>query len=53
MKTFFSKEMKIALVVIAGIIALFFGMNFLKGLSFLANDNKYMIEFDDLSGVSV
>ncbi len=53
MKMFFSKEMKIALVVIAGIIALFFGMNFLKGLSFLANDNKYVIEFDDLSGVSV
>lgn len=48
----FTKEIKIALVAIAGVVILFFGMKFLKGLSFFSNNNTYFIEFDDLSGVS-
>ena len=47
-----TKEIKIALVAIVGVVALFFGMSFLKGLSFFGNNNTYYIEFDDLSGVS-
>ncbi len=47
-----TKEIKIALVAIAGVIALFFGMSFLKGLSLFGNKNTYHIEFEDLSGVS-
>ena len=39
-----TKEIKIALVAIAGVIALFFGMSFLKGLSLFGNKNTYHIE---------
>lgn len=46
------KEIRIALVAIAGIVVLFFGMNFLKGLQLFANDNTYYISFDDISGLS-
>ena len=45
-------EIKIALVAIVGIVVLFFGMNFLKGLHLFANDNSYYISFDDISGLS-
>lgn len=47
----FSKEMKIALVAIVGIIVLFFGMNFLKGLKVWSSDNVYYITFKDVSGL--
>ena len=45
-------EIKIALVAIVGIVILFFGMNFLKGLHLFASDNSYYISFDDISGLS-
>ena len=45
-------EIRIALVAIAGIVILFFGMNFLKGLHLFSNDNSYYISFDDISGLS-
>ena len=41
---YFTKEVKIALVAIAGVVVLFFGMNFLKGL------NNYYVQFSDMSG---
>lgn len=47
------KEIKIALVAIAGIIILFFGMNFLKGMSILADKNVYYATFDDINGLTV
>ena len=46
------KEIKIALVAIAGIIILFFGMNFLKGMSLFSDKNVYFVTFDDVSGLS-
>lgn len=49
---FFSKEVKIALVAICGIVILFFGMNFLKGMSLFSNDNIYYIKFKNISGLS-
>ena len=49
---FFSKEVKIAVVAIFGIVILFFGMNFLKGMSVFSNDNIYFIKFKDISGLS-
>jgi len=49
---FFTKEVKIALVAIVGLLVLFFGMNFLKGLNLFASSNDYYIEFDDISGLS-
>ena len=49
---FFTKEVKIALVAIVGIVVLFFGMNFLKGMSIFSNDNTYYVRFKDISGLS-
>lgn len=47
-----TKEVKIALVAIAGVIVLFFGMNFLKGLSMFSTDSTYYISFKDISGLT-
>ncbi len=52
MKNPFTKEVKIALVAIVGIILLFFGMKFLKGLNLFDNGTKYYITFKDVSGLS-
>lgn len=49
---FFNKEVQIALVAIAGIAVLFFGLQFLKGLSLISNENTYYVAFDDISGLS-
>ena len=49
---YFTKEVKIALVAIVGIIVLFLGMNFLKGLNLFTSDNRYYISFKDISGLS-
>lgn len=49
---FFTKEVRIALVAIIGIVVLFFGLNFLKGMSLFSNDNTYYIKFKDISGLS-
>ena len=46
------KEIKIALVAIAGIIVLFFGMNFLKGISLFSEKNVYYASFSNISGLS-
>ena len=48
----FTKEVKIALVAIAGVVILFFGMNFLKGLNLFSSTDDYYIEFADISGLS-
>ncbi len=50
---FFNKEVKIALVAICGLVILFFGMNFLKGLNLFSSSNKYLISFKDISGLAV
>lgn len=49
---YFTREVKIALVAIVGIIVLFFGLNFLKGLTIFSTDNSYYITFKNVSGVS-
>lgn len=49
---FFRKEVQIALVAIVGIIVLFFGLSYLKGLSLFSNSNTYYIRFTDISGLS-
>lgn len=49
---YFTKEVKIALVAIVGLIVLFLGMNFLKGLDLFSSDNRYYISFKDISGLS-
>lgn len=49
---FFNKEVKIALVAICGLVILFFGMNFLKGLNLFSSSNKYLISFKNISGLA-
>ena len=48
----YSKEIKIALVSIVGIVVLFIGMQFLKGLSVFSNDNSLYVAFSDATGLS-
>ncbi len=45
------KEIKIALVAISALVILFFGLNFLKGLSMFSNNDEYFISFNDVTGV--
>lgn len=52
MMKFFTKEVKIAIVAIVGIVVLFYGLQFLKGLSIFANDDNYYVKFSDVSGVA-
>ncbi len=49
---FFTKEVKIAIVAIIGIVVLFYGLQFLKGLSVFGNADGYYVSFTDVSGVS-
>ena len=49
---FFTKEVKIALVAIVGIVVLFYGLQFLKGLNIFSSDDSYYVTFDDVSGLS-
>lgn len=49
---YFTKEVKIAIVAIVGLVVLFLGMNFLKGLELFSSDNRYYISFQDISGLS-
>ena len=48
----FTKEIKIALVAIVGIIVLFFGMNFLKGVNLFSDDDTYYIRFNNINGLA-
>lgn len=49
---YFTKEVRIAIVAIVGLVVLFLGMNFLKGLDLFSTDNRYYISFRDISGLS-
>ena len=47
-----SKEIHIALVAIIGIVVLYAGLQFLKGLSLYSNDDTYYVSFKNISGLS-
>ena len=47
-----SKEIRIALVAMGAIVLLYFGMNFLKGMSLFSSNNRYFISFDDVTGLA-
>ena len=49
----FSKEIQIALVAVVGIMVLYFGLQFLKGMTLFSSDNRYFVKFQDVSGLSV
>ena len=46
------QEIKIALVAVAGLVALFFGMKFLKGSNLLSSSDTYYLVFSDISGLT-
>ena len=48
----YSKEIQIALVAIASIVVLFFGLKFLKGMTLFSTDDNYYVTFDDIMGLS-
>lgn len=45
-------QVKIALVAILGVVILFFGMQFLKGLSIFSDSTSYQLKFNNVSGLS-
>ena len=47
----FTKEIRIALVAIVGILVLYFGINFLKGINLFSTNNAYYMTFDDIQGL--
>ena len=49
---FFSKEVQIALVAIVGIVVMFFGLKFLKGMTLFSTANSYYAKFDNVAGLS-
>lgn len=49
---YFTKEVKIALLAIIGIALLYFGLNFLKGVSMFSHTDTYYVSFKDISGLS-
>ena len=47
----FTKEIKIALVAIVGILIMYFGINFLKGINLFSSNNYYYMTFEDIQGL--
>ena len=43
-----TKEIRIALVAIVGILVMYFGINFLKGINLFSSNNYYYMTFDDI-----
>ena len=46
-----TKEIKIALVAVVGILIMYFGINFLKGMNLFSTNNAYYMTFDDIQGL--
>ena len=51
-KKLFTNEVKIALVAVLGIVILFFGMQFLKGLNLFSSANPYLLKFSNINGLA-
>lgn len=49
---YFTREVKIGLTGIVAIAALFFGLNFLKGINLFQSSNSYYIAFSDAKGLT-
>jgi ABC-type transporter Mla subunit MlaD len=43
-----TKEIRIALVAVVGILVMYFGINFLKGINLFSTNNTYYMTFDAL-----
>lgn len=48
-----SKELKVALLGIVALVALFLGFNFLKGSNLLSSDRTYFAKYDNVDGLTI
>ncbi len=46
------KEIKIAIVAVVALVALYFGLNFLKGISVFSSNSEYYLTFKNVDGVA-
>lgn len=46
-----TKEIRIAFVAVVGILVMYFGINFLKGINLFSTNNAYYMTFDDIQGL--
>jgi phospholipid/cholesterol/gamma-HCH transport system substrate-binding protein len=46
------KEVTIAITACVAVVILFFGVNFLKGMTIFSSDNSYYVRFHDIQGLS-
>ena len=46
-----TKEIRIALVAVVGILVMYFGINFLKGINMFSTNNTYYMTFEDIQGL--
>ena len=46
-----TKEIRIALVAVVGILVMYFGINFLKGINLFSTNNAYYMTFDNIQGL--
>jgi phospholipid/cholesterol/gamma-HCH transport system substrate-binding protein len=46
------KEIQIGLVAVVGVVVLYFGLQFLKGLTMFSTDSTYYVKFDNITGLS-
>ena len=53
MKKLFTREVKIALLVITALIILYFGLNYLKGINLFDPINKYYAHYESVEGLAV
>lgn len=53
MKKMFSKEVKIGITFIIALFLLYFGINFLKGINIFKPSNAYVVEFDDVTDLTL
>ena len=47
----FSKEVKVGLLVTSALVALIWGMNYLKGIDIFSSDNKYFAVYRQVDGL--
>lgn len=49
---FWTNEVKIAAVAVVAVVLLFFGLQYLKGLSLFSSDDHYYVHFSDVTGMT-
>ena len=53
MRKFWTKEVKVALLVVSALVVLYIGLNYLKGINLFSNTKYYYAKYDDLGGLVI